>query len=193
MERLLHCARHYPGRYLEALAKAGPRWQSQARAAYKFCFVRHPLAWYESYWLFMRGRGWNAWGVTPSGRRRWHPNAALDGLGDADFNRFARNVLRRRPGYVSEMYSWYATPEIDFVGVQERLAGDLAAVLRHLGVEFDSERLTARDRVNVSTRHEGEPAWDEGLRAEMEAAEHAAIARFGYNHGADDASRRRVP
>ena len=188
MERVLHCARYYPGRYLQAVAKAGPAWQARARTSFKFCFVRHPLAWYESYWLFMRGRGWNAWGVSRRGRPRWHPNAALDGLGDDDFNRFMRNVLTRHPGYVGDMYGWYATGAIDFVGKQESLADDLARVLRRLGVEYNAAELRRRAPVNVSARSAGAPIWDPALRKDVEAAEAAALERFGY--ASEDGARR---
>ena len=180
MERLLNCARRNPGRYLEAVVKAGPQWQSRARGAFKFCFVRHPLAWYESYWSFTRAHGWNAWGVNRRGRRRWHPNALLDGLGDDDFNRFVRNVLERRPGYVTKLYGWYATPEIDFVGKQESLADDLAVVLRLIGRQFDERKLRQQPRVNVSDRSQA-PVWDPVLKDEVASAERAALERFGYS------------
>ena len=29
---------------------------------FRFCFVRHPLSWYESWWRYMEGLGWNDWG-----------------------------------------------------------------------------------------------------------------------------------
>jgi hypothetical protein len=179
MDRVLNCARRYPGRYLEAVVKAGPLWQRRARAAFKFCFVRHPLAWYESYWAFTRARGWNAWGVNGRGRQRWHPNALLDGLGDDDFNRFVRNVLERCPGYVTRLYGWYATPEIDFVGKQEHLADDLAKVLRLIGRDFDERRLRAEPRVNTSDRSQT-PAWDPVLKREVASTESAVLERFGY-------------
>lgn len=181
MARLLDCARHHPGRWLEAAAKAGPAWQSQARRAFKFCFVRHPLSWYESYWAFMSQRGWNAWGVNRRGRVRWHPNAALDGLGDADFNRFVRNVAEREPGFVGRMYASYATDAIDFVGRQERLAEDLIEVLARLGAQADETRIRERGPVNASDRDVGRPRWDEALRREVEKIEAAAITRFGYD------------
>jgi hypothetical protein len=165
---------------LEAIVKAGPRWQRRARAGFKFCFVRHPLAWYESYWSFTRSRGWVAWGVNRRGRPHWHPNAPLDGLGDDDFNRFMRNVLERCPGYVSRLYGWYAAPEIDFVGKQERLTDDLAEVLRRLGRAFDADRLRAQPPVNVSDRSHA-PVWDPALRHEVASAESAALERFAYS------------
>jgi len=180
MEHVLRCARHLPGRYLEASFKVGPFWQRRARAAFKFCFVRHPLSWYESYWLFMHARGWNRWGVNRRGRRRWHPNAPLDGLGSDDFHRFVRNVLEARPGYVGEMYGWYATPGIDFIGRQERLASDLLQVFSRLGVPVDEDRVRERVPVNVSRGSDNRPAWDEGLLRETLRAERSALERFGY-------------
>ena len=180
MERVLNCARRHPGRYVEAVFKAGPAWQRHARGAFKFCFVRHPLAWYESYWSFTRARGWTVWGVDKRGHPRWHPNAPLDGLGDDDFNRFMRNVLARSPGYVSRMYAWYATPAIDFVGKQEHLVDDLMTALRTIGCAFDERALRARPPVNASARS-GVPAWDPVLKSEVASAESAAFERFGYS------------
>ena len=180
MERVLHCARYLPGRYVQAVVKAGPRWQRRVRRSFKFCFVRHPLAWYESYWLFMQSRGWNRWGVDRRGRPRWHPNARLDGLGSEDFNVFMRAVLEAQPGYVGTLYGWYATDEIDFVGKQEQVTEDLVAVLAQLGVTFDEPRVRAASAVNVSPDPEGRPRWDPGLLRETLRAERAALERFGY-------------
>jgi hypothetical protein len=183
MEHVRHCARLQPGRYLEACAKAGPRWQRRVRRGWKFCFVRHPLSWYESYWLFMRARGWNAWGVNRRGRPRWHPNAGLDGLGDDDFNLFVRRVLERRPGYVTRLFGQYATADVGFVGRQERLADDLLGVLRRIGAAYDETRVRAWPAVNASDLSQGRPKWDDGLRREVLRMEHDAIVRFGYDSG----------
>lgn len=181
MERAMHCLRDAPGRYVEAVFKAGPLWQRRVRRGFKFCFVRHPLSWYESWWIYMSGRNWNPWGVDPRGRARWHPNAAIDGLGDPDFNRFVRNVLEQHPGYVSALYASYATAAIDYVGKQERLADDLIAVLGKLGVDFDAARVRARPPVNASSeRSTARPVWDAGLRRDVEASERSAIQCFGY-------------
>jgi hypothetical protein len=186
MQHVMYCARHYPGRYLEASFKVGPFWQQKARTAFKFCFVRHPLSWYESYWLFMNARGWNRWGVNRRGFRRWHPNAALDGLGAEDFNRFVRNVLEARPGYVGEMFGWYATADIDFVGRQERLASDVVEVLARLQVPFDEERVRGHIPVNVSRGSDQRPRWDQGLLRDTLRAERAALERFGYTEERDE-------
>jgi hypothetical protein len=128
--------------------------------------------------------------VNRRGTPRWHPNAPLDGLGDDDFNRFMRNVLATRPGYVTQMYGWYVTDAVDFVGKQERLADDLSRVLAHLDVVHDAGRLHERARVNVSTGAERGPVWDPALRDEVADAEGAALQRFGYTSSHEDDDRR---
>jgi len=98
-----------------------------------FCFVRHPLKWYESWFKYMSqpSRNWCAWGDEKD-LFRWHPNAVLNGCGAPEFNQFVRNVVAKRPGYVSELYASYAQPQVDFVGKQENLRADLVAVLKRL-------------------------------------------------------------
>jgi len=142
---------------------------------FKFCFIRHPLKWYES-WFNMQGAlGWPNWGGNPD---VWHPNAMLDGLGDPDFNKFVAKVLKRRPGYVSELYGWYTIPGIDFVGKQENLVDDLLTVLNMLNVKVDEYRIRNFKHINVSEKTDFQ--WDPDLKKEMERVEVAAFKRFGY-------------
>ncbi|RMD82222.1 MAG: hypothetical protein D6815_09735 [Candidatus Dadabacteria bacterium] len=150
------------------------------RRAFKFCFVRHPLRWYESYWKFSMQRGWPRWGYR-RGRQRWHPNAALNELADPDFNRFIAKVIAHEPGYVTRMFAAYATPEIDFVGRQERLAEDLIEVLARLGVSCDAERIRRWPRVNETPKEIPDPQWDPSLRKQIEELERPALERFGYD------------
>src|SRR5271155_1758232 len=44
--------------------------------AFRFCFVREPLTWYESYWRFMQGLNWQVWGDERN-PYKWHPKAML--------------------------------------------------------------------------------------------------------------------
>lgn len=149
------------------------------RSGFRFCFVRHPLKWYESYWKFMQGRGWNDWGRENS-REQWHPNSVLNGLGDPDFNGFMRNVIRKRPGYATEMLYAYTKSGIGFIGRNEQLSDDLITVLRHLALPFDEAALRGRERVNVSA-HSGQTIeWDPALRRLALMMELPALAHFGY-------------
>ncbi len=142
---------------------------------FKFCFVRHPLTWYESWFKMQTTQGWPNWGDDSN---IWHPNAMLDGLDSPDFEIFITNVLKRRPGYVTELYGWYTTPGIHFVGRYENLADDLITVLKFLNVRFDEEKLRKFKPVNVS-----KPAdirWAQVLQETVERTEYAAFKRFGY-------------
>jgi hypothetical protein len=154
------------------------------RGAYSFCFVRHPLSWYESWWKYMTGRGWNDWGKQNS-LRDWHPNLALNGLGDSDFNAFVHNVVQARPGYVSELFFAFAKPGISFVGRTENLVDDLLYVLQSRAFNFDAEALSNRSRVNVSPSAKAAIEWDPDLRRTVMQLELPALAHFGYL-GAED-------
>jgi len=142
---------------------------------FKFCFVRHPLKWYESWFKMQTASGWPKWGEDPG---VWHPNAMLDGLGDTDFNTFITNVLREHRGYLTRLYGWYTSPGVHFIGKQENLADDLVSVLKFLNVKFDQERIRSFKPVNASENMEIH--WRPDLKEAIEQAEYAAFTRFGY-------------
>jgi hypothetical protein len=149
---------------------------------YIFCFVRNPLSWYESFFAFMSDPkiDWREWGSSASGPARgWHPNYMLNGCCSSDFNTFVRNVIRKRPGYVTEFFGWYAKPPIAFVGKQENLADDLIAALRGCKAEFDEDAIRRSAPLNVSAgAHAIE--WDPALRKEVIQLEFASFLRYGY-------------
>ena len=176
-ERAVETLRFRPYGTLKKSWRLGLFWHRRLRGAFKFCFVRHPLSWYESWWRYMQGRGWHPWGPAYRGKT-WHPNQMLDGLGSPDFNTFVSNVARARPGYVTELYSWYTAPSIEFVGRQENLKDDLATVLRRLDLPFDEDRLRSKARENESPSEPIE--WDPRVRAEVLRLEHAGLVAYGY-------------
>lgn len=145
----------------------------------RFCFVRHPLSWYESWWKYMMGRGWHDWGKA-NDARKWHPNTILNGLGSDDFNQFVRNVVKKRPGYVSELYFSYTKPGIDFIGKTESLYEDFARILRLLDVSFEEDRVLGAPRRNVSKKPEFPLEWDPDLRRTVLLLELPALIHFGY-------------
>lgn len=154
-----------------------------------FCFVRHPLSWYESYFKYMNqpSRAWRNWG-RPGSLHTWHPHLALNGTASSDFNQFVRNVLRARPGYVTEMYGWYARQETGFVGRQENLVDDLVSVLRGLDLDFDESIIRESPPLGVSPAPQSPLTWDPALRREVLTAEYAGLLRYGYTTpGATDA------
>ncbi len=151
---------------------------SDARFPFCFCFVRHPLDWYESWWRYMCGRSGAQW-AAESDLTSWHPCGRLRTLGDPDFATFVRNVQRQSPGFVTELFSLYTQPGIQFIGRQESLVDDLVAVLERLNVPFDEQRLREAEPVNTS-RTQWKTDWPTDLRAETERLEYAGLVRYGY-------------
>lgn len=148
---------------------------------FMFCFVRHPLAWYESWFKYMSqpARNWRDYG-NEKDLFDWHPNAVLNGCGNRDFNRFVRNVITKRPGYVTELYASYAQPQIDFVGQQENLREDLIAVLKKLELKFDETFVREFEALGVSPKPKEKIEWDPDLRREVLEVERIALIRYGY-------------
>jgi len=152
------------------------------RRSFKFAFVRNPITWYESWWKFMAG-DWHPWEAD-----RWHPQRPIDDCGDDDFNRFVENVLRERPGYVSEMYGWYARG-LDFVGRAEHLADDLHRALGRCGLNVELGTLRRVPATNVSEPRCGAPVWDSAVLRRVIAAEAPAITRYGYDEATEELRR----
>ncbi|MCK4786028.1 MAG: sulfotransferase family 2 domain-containing protein, partial [Desulfobacteraceae bacterium] len=157
---------------------AANRWNEPSYQLFRFCFVRHPVHWYESWWRMMQKLGWPDWG-TDGSIDDWHPNAVLNGLGHQNFNHFVEKVLRKRPGYVTELYGRYTNSGINFIGRQENLIEDLLKALRECSVTVDEVLIRSIHRVNVSDRAI-KVDWDPDLLAEVSKVEYASIRRYGY-------------
>lgn len=148
-------------------------------AAYKFCFVRHPLGWYESWWKYMQGARWREWGQ-PDDKYHWHPCLALNNRGHGDFNAFVAKVLEEHPGFVTELYGRYTDHGIHFVGKQENLMSDLIHVLHLLGVNADPEYVQRIPLTNASPRLWSPIRWDQGVFSRALRLEFAGLVRYGY-------------
>ena len=169
-------------RYILRRAVHSPKAQARIDPnCFRFCFVREPLRWYESYWRFMESIDWNwkDWGheIDPY---KWHPCAMLNVLESHDFNEFMHKVNKKRPGYVTEMYGWYVRPGIGFVGKAESLDQDLLKVFSLMKLEVDAGRILAMERQNETPAHIPRPEWDPAVRKETLRLEHAGYVRFGY-------------
>lgn len=150
---------------------------------FMFCFVRHPLTWYESWFKYMSqpSRNWRSWG-DENDLFDWHPNAVLNDCGSDDFNQFVRNVIAKRPGYVTELFGDYARSQIDFVGKQESLREDLIAVLQRLDLKFDVDFFMNYTEVGVSPAPGKSIEWNPALRRETLEIERNALRRYGYEN-----------
>lgn len=174
------------GRRLEYLYKRARHLRLHPRP-FTFCFVRHPLKWYESFYRY-KSQPDIAWELDGDADDfdRWHPNAVLNGLGQTaggrtvEFNDFVAAVHRKFPGYVTALYDHYTFHPVDFVGKQESLREDLVAVLEGRGFDFDPDAIREADAVNVSAGRKETVEWDPELRARVLEAEAGALERFGY-------------
>ncbi len=151
----------------------------KSSAPYRFCFVRHPLSWYESWWKYMSGLGWNDWGEE-NDPVNWHPNSILNGLGSDDFNQFVSNVINKRPGYVSELYFAFTKPGINFIGKTENLSEDLMKVLDIQNLGYDKQAILDMNRVNVSKAKVKQPEWDPEIRSITMKLELPSLIHFDY-------------
>ncbi len=188
LDRVLNLPRYYPLHFAKQSTKhCSLTLYCEIQEAYKFCFVRHPHSWYESYWRFMTGLDWKSYHEKRISehshilKEPWHPNSYLERIGSSDFNSFMESVIDHYPGYLTQMYGWYAPPgEVDFIGRTNSLVDDLISVLRRVGADFDEREIRNTEKINTSPSHLDKPDWDEDLRAKVRQMEAPIFERFGY-------------
>lgn len=159
---------------LQDLLLTPTRYQKFNKELFKFSFVRHPLRWYESWFKMNSVMDWPKW---DDDKDVWNPSVKLNGLGAPTFERFLENVIKKQPQFVSNMYEQY-TSDIDFVGKQETMVGDLKQILWLLYGEQSKTFVTDRAPVNVSKKID--LLWPESLQKEVEEMEYQAFMQFGY-------------
>lgn len=153
--------------------------KSNSQSGFRFCFVRHPLSWYESWWKFMKAREWENADI-PYSRTNFHPNSILNKHGSDDFNEFVSNVVREKPGYVSELFFAYTKPDISFIGRTENLREDLAYLLDLLSLPYEPVTLEKSAKMNVAKTDAKEIQWDPELKKTVMRLELPALLFFGY-------------
>lgn len=191
-ERSLYDGRYGTGRELVAYAIQmlfskikGIDTIKQQQDIFRFCFVRHPLKWWESWWKHKEfTKKWNPNG-TANDPDHWSPLTQLNGLGMGDFNEFMHNVLTHRPGFATELFLSYARPGIGFVGRTETLRQDLTAVLKLRKLQFDNSIIENNDKINVSPVPVDKIDWDPDIKRQTMLAELPALMLFGYLTEAD--------
>jgi len=99
---------------------------------FSFCFVRHPVAWYRSFWCYRAER------FAIHGPKR-DMSFPADHCWDTDPGQFAHNLMDAFPGgFVTQLYQFYVH-DVDYVGQQETLREDLVEALTLAGEDFDAE------------------------------------------------------
>jgi hypothetical protein len=96
---------------------------------FSFCFVRHPVTWYRSFWCYSVKNG------------KPDIDFPLYHSLDDEYEKFIINTLAEFPyGIVSRIYQSYMGEDlsgIDFIGRMELLEDDLVIALNLAGEDFD--------------------------------------------------------
>lgn len=178
----LNVAHHYPGNHLLRSLQLHKNLQNHVRLCYTFCFVRHPLDWYESYWRFMQDHQWRAFTqISPRTRfgfrqDTWHPLSPFEQCADSNFQKFIEKIIVLAPGALSQMYRGFAAPgQIDFVGKYESMQADLTKLF--LILKVDAIHLP-KERINAS-KHQ-RPVWNPDHKKKIVELEWESFERFGY-------------
>ena len=178
-EGVMNVTRSYPRSTAKHLLTTGPRFAGRVRASFKFCFVRHPVDWYASYWRHNNLKGWPEWAkAKTTGRRPWHPTLEIAHLRAPTFDEYVLLIADQHPGFLERMYGFYLGPTVGFVGHQERLADDLIDVLGRAGIAADEDHIRHREPAN-DTERERAPL-DQAALQRIQAAERAVLDRFDY-------------
>jgi hypothetical protein len=150
-------------------------------SVFLFTFVRHPISWYESWFRYQSQatKNWYKFG-TEGILSDWHPNSTLNGLGHPEFSIFIDRVLKKRPGYVTELFFSYTTPEISFIGKQENLRKDLCKALSLANEKYDEDMIMNEKPVGISNPPSLNMAWGKSQKTEALRLEWPSIVRFGY-------------
>ena len=125
--------------------------------------------------------GWpNFAPVRRNGRREWHPTAELEDLRNDSLPDFLWNIADQKPGFASRMFASYVTPQIGFVGKQERLVDDLISVLKYLNESFDEQRIREFAPINKSRFDNSKRTWSVELEQKLAHQDRESFRRFGY-------------
>ena len=156
-------------------ARHAPVWAHLRDYDFVFAFVRHPLAWFESWWRFQQAKNWQQW--EPG---YWHPQRCLEPFARLPFPEYVEQILKHQPGYVTRLYEWMMGPPdaglVQFVGHQESLVDDLCHVLRKLGYKVNEERIRSCPPTNVG--RSSVSSWSDSVRQGVLAAEAALIEQY---------------
>lgn len=133
----------------DAVLECGPDIQT-------FCFIRHPLTWYQSFWAHRELTGWGGdFAIGHSCKSR-------------DFNTFALACAARHPGFLGEIYDRF-TKDAPFIGRYESLYLDTGLILGAIGTD-----LAVEDVRNIPPENRG--ASVPGLAKRAEYSKEAAAA-----------------
>ena len=134
--------------------------KSLNKTIFKFCFIRKPDDWYQSYWQmrfgevpggqwFHLGIGKDLGGPHPL----FHPTWEIDPYCmNRNLNKFVLNCAELN-GYLVRMYHRFighGRMKVNFVGNQETFIEDLIEVFDHIKIRYDKQHLINKPKYNPS-------------------------------------------
>lgn len=132
-----------------------------------FCFVRHPLTWYRSYWIHKNT-------LAPSRETTY-----IDSKVDLPFLDFLHIIQQDHPGYLTKFFSGF-TGRCRFIGKMENLRDDLNTVLKYLRSPYNKEYLYKKPLSNVNPQSDQKYTIEAAL-AVMET-EKEIVKMYDYNY-----------
>ena len=155
-----------------------------------FTFVRHPIAYYESTWKWMRIHGTNVNRFD----RTWHPflSAAVQYReSGGGFDDWVFLMLSREPLWFTRLIEQYVGPKggefCNFIGRTESLNADFIKAMEHFKIPLDDEKKTAIRALQQENDIRYEVQWSGDLMSKMLESEQSVVDRF---YGEETLNRR---
>lgn len=131
-----------------------------------FCFIRHPLTWYRSYWQCKQE-------LVPDRTGIW-----LNEIVDLPFQEFIDSILQTNPGFLTNHFKIF-TERCRFVGKQENLKEDLNNLLKYLRIPYNKDYLFKRPFENVIP---SDRKYTYELASAIMETEKGIIEEYDYNY-----------
>ena len=131
-----------------------------------FCFVRHPLTWYRSYWQMKKD-------LVSKRHGGW-----IDTIVDQPFHDFIKTVIEMEPGYLTSFFEGY-TERSRLIGKQESLREDLDDILRLLSIKYDRHHLFEKPKENSQAPY---ATYSHRLAKLLMDSEKDLITKYNYNY-----------
>jgi hypothetical protein len=143
-----------------------------------FCFVRHPLTYYESVYKFIcRAHKMRIW--------KWSPFFSAEicyNTVKGDWNRWLIEMMKDEPAWYTRLIEGYVGPKegefVHFIGRQENLVEDFLSAMKYFGyqdVDQYRKKLFALEHVH---KIDQPLKWDPNVQAQIEQMENSVIKRF---------------
>jgi hypothetical protein len=159
---LLHSAHNVPLRNKEFQTRP-----------HRFCFVRNPLSWYRSYWIFHNSI-------------RWNNDTCISRLNDKFFEKYIKNIVeycsKNKTSFLFDLYFMF-TKYCTFIGKQETLRADIITALTQANESFREKII--RDQVSVNIYHSKEIAksavYTKAMQEDIISADSKCFEFYGYD------------